>query len=70
MPPAKSFKPYTDYIGSSLEVMDVATGLRKILHTAPNSLQAPNWTPDNKYLLYSSDGLLYKYELESGAISK
>jgi Tol biopolymer transport system component len=70
IPPAKNYKPYTDYIGSNLEVMDVTTGLRKVLHTAPGSLQAPNWTPDNKYLLYSSEGLLYKYDLKSGAISK
>ncbi|MEO5563598.1 MAG: biopolymer transporter TolR [Chitinophagaceae bacterium] len=70
IPAAKDFKPYTDYIGSNLEVMDVATGLRKVLHTAPNSLQAPNWTPDNKNLLYSSDGLLYKYDLKSGAVAK
>jgi len=70
IPPAKNYKPYTDYIGSHLEVMDIATGHRRVLHSAPNSLQAPNWTPDNKYLLYSSDGLLYKYDLKSGAISK
>jgi Tol biopolymer transport system component len=70
IPPANNFKPYTDYIGSHLEIMEVATGLRKILHSAPNSLQAPNWTPDNKNLLYSSDGLLYKYDLKSGGIAK
>jgi TolB protein len=70
IPAAKDFKPYTDYIGSNLETMDVTTGQRKILHSAPNSLQAPNWTPDNKYLLYSSEGFLYKYELAGGAISK
>jgi Tol biopolymer transport system component len=70
IPPAKNYKPYTDYIGSHLEVMDIATGHRKILHSAPNSLQAPNWTPDNKNLLYSSDGLLYKYDLKNGAIAK
>jgi Tol biopolymer transport system component len=70
IPPAKNYRPYTDYIGSNLEVMDIATGMRKILHTAPNSLQAPNWTPDNKSLLYSSDGLLYKFDLGSGSISK
>ena len=70
IPAAKDFKPYTDYIGSNLEIMDVATGHRKILHTAPNSLQAPNWTPDNKYLIYNADGLLYKYDLSNGANSK
>ncbi len=70
IPPAANYIPYTDYIGSNLEVMDIATGHRKILHTAPNSLQAPNWTPDNKYLIYNADGLLYKYDLARGENSK
>jgi len=54
--------------------MDVTTGHRKILHSAPNSLQAPNWTPDNKYLIFNSlspgKNLLYKYDLKSGEITK
>jgi len=69
IPAAKDFKPYRDYIGSHLEVMDVATGHRKILHSAPNSLQAPNWTPDNKYLIFNAEGLLYKYDLKDGKIA-
>ena len=69
IPPAKNYRPYRDYIGSHLEVMDIETGHRKILYSAPNSLQAPNWTPDNKYLIYSSEGLLYKYEIANGSIS-
>ena len=69
IPPAKNHRPYRDYIGSHLEVMDIATGLRKILHSAPNSLQAPNWTTDNKYLIYNSEGLMYKYEIANGSIS-
>lgn len=70
IPPAKDYVPYRDYIGSHMEVMDIATGHRKILHSAPNSLQAPNWTPDNKYLIYNAEGLLYKYDLENGSIAK
>ncbi|MDP4218074.1 MAG: biopolymer transporter TolR [Bacteroidota bacterium] len=70
IPADRNFKPYTDYIGSHLEIMDVATGRRKILYSAPNSLQAPTWTPDNKYLIYISDGLMYRYELTGGNISK
>ncbi len=70
IPAAKDYRPYRDYIGSHLEVMDIAKGHRKILYSAPNSLQAPNWTPDNKYLIYSSEGLLYKYDLANGSISK
>lgn len=70
IPADKNFVPYRDYIGSHLEVMDVATGHRTILHSAPNSLQAPNWTPDNKSLIYNSEGFLFKYDLASGAITK
>ncbi len=70
IPPAKDFRPYRDYIGSHIEIMEVATGKRKIIHSAPNSLQAPNWTPDNKYLIYNAEGLLYRYDLKSGNIEK
>ena len=70
IPPAPDYRPYRDYIGSHIEVMEVATGKRKILHSAPNSLQAPNWTPDNKYLVYNAEGLLYRYDLKTGNIEK
>ena len=74
IPPAKNYVPYRDYIGSHLEIMDIETGHRKILHSAPNSLQAPNWTPDNKFLIFNSvrpkENLLYKYDLKNGEISK
>jgi hypothetical protein len=69
IPAARDFRPYRDYIGSHIEVMDVQTGHRKILHSAPNSLQAPNWTKDN-HLIYNSEGLLYKYNLANGSITK
>jgi TolB protein len=68
-PAAKDFRPYRDYIGSHIEVMDIQTGYRKILHSAPNSLQAPNWTKDGKHLIYNAEGLLYKYNLGNGAIT-
>ncbi|MEO8171504.1 MAG: biopolymer transporter TolR [Sediminibacterium sp.] len=70
IPAAKDFRPYRDYIGSHIEVMDVTTGLSKILYSAPNSLQAPNWTPDNKYLVYNADGLMYKYDLTNESVAK
>jgi TolB protein len=70
VPADKDFRPYRDYIGSHIEVMDVQTGLRKVLHSAPNSLQAPNWTPDGKDLIYNAEGLLYKYNLATNTISK
>src|SRR6185369_3974979 len=53
VPASDSFVPYRDYIGSNLEVMDVATGQRKIVHTEADSLQAPTWTKDGKALIYN-----------------
>lgn len=68
--PAKpDFIPYKEYIGSNLEVMDVETGLRKILYSSAHSIQAPNWTPDGKTLIYNSKGHLYKYDLETNTIT-
>lgn len=69
IPADKNFVPYRDYIGSNLEVMDVATGHCRILHVAPNSLQAPNWTPDNQYLIWAEEGLLKQYHLPTHKIS-
>jgi len=61
--------PYNDYLGSNLEVLDLETGLRKVLYQSTGSIQAPNWTPDNKYLIFNGDGLLYRYELATGDVS-
>jgi TolB protein len=64
--PAKTgFIPYTDYIGSNLELMDIESGIRKIIYQSPYSIQAPNWTPDGKTLIYNSKGLLYHFDLAS-----
>ncbi len=70
IPASKDFRPYRDYIGSHIEVMDVFTGRREIIHSAPNSLQAPNWTPDGRHLIYNSEGLLYKLNLPDNMVNK
>jgi Tol biopolymer transport system component len=63
IPTKDDFVPYRNYIGSHIETMDVTTGRRQILYTAPVSLQAPNWTRDNKALIYNSRGLIYRFDL-------
>jgi len=45
-PARDGFVPYQDYIGSDLEILDVASGDRAIVYRSPESLQAPNWTKD------------------------
>ena len=68
-PEAPGDTPYRDYLGSRLEVLDLQTGLRKVLAYFAHSIQAPNWTPDGKTLIYNSNGYLYNYDLASGQIS-
>lgn len=54
---------YRTYLGSQLEVMDVATGSRQVLASSEGSWQAPNWTPDGKTLIYNASGKLYNFDL-------
>lgn len=55
--PAKAdFVPYRDYIGSQLEILDVATGRREMIHSSAQPFEAPNWTPDGSALIYNSSG--------------
>jgi len=62
--PAKDdFVEYRDYIGSHIETMNVMNGRRLVVSTSPHSLQAPNWTTDNRALIYNSGGLIYRFDL-------
>lgn len=54
---------YKTYLGSMLEIMDVATGSRQVLDGSDGSWQAPNWTPDGKTLIYNASGKLYNFDL-------
>jgi TolB protein len=66
IPAREDFIPYKDYIGSRLEILELETGLRKVIYSSPLSIQAPNWSPDGKYLVYTCEGLLYRYDLATG----
>jgi hypothetical protein len=61
--------PYRDYIGSRLELLDVATGDRRVVHTVKDSLQAPNWTRDGRALVYNRNGRLYRFDLRTRAVA-
>ncbi|HEY4288959.1 MAG TPA: biopolymer transporter TolR [Puia sp.] len=53
-------------LGSNLELLDVASGHRETIYKVPYSIQAPNWTPDGKSLIFNSaKGLLYRFDLAS-----
>jgi TolB protein len=62
-PARRDLVPYRDYIGSNLEILDVATGNATIVHQYRGSFQAPNWTHDGKALIYAQEGRLYRFDI-------
>src|SRR5829696_6093706 len=65
VPAPAGLVPYRDYIGSRLEILDVATGGRRVVHTVTDSLQAPNWTRDGRALVYNRNGRLSRFDLRA-----
>lgn len=69
--PAKAdFVPYRDYIGSTLELLDVQTGSRQVIYSSRVPFEAPNWTADGSALVYNTSGndpatrgRLYRFDL-------
>ena len=62
-PASKDLVAYRDYLGSNLEILDVASGNATIVHDYAGSFQAPNWTHDGKALIYVQEGQLYRFDL-------
>ncbi len=62
VPAPTTLVAYKDYLGSHIETMDIASGLRHIEYSENSSMQAPNWTLDNKALLYNKNGSIYRYD--------
>jgi Tol biopolymer transport system component len=65
VPASETLVAYREYLASNLELLDVETGNRQVIFNAPKSIQAPNWRPDGKTLLYNGDGLMYNFDLAS-----
>ena len=53
-------------VRSFLEIVDVKTGERTVVKSFDFRIEAPNWTPDGKYLVYNSSGKLYKISVDGG----
>jgi Tol biopolymer transport system component len=48
-----------------LEIYHLETGERRVLKEFPTKIEAPNWTKDGKYLVYNSDGKIYKIDIHN-----
>lgn len=53
---------------SRLEVLDVSSGNRKIVHASASHFEAPNWSKNGKFLIYNQEGLLYRLDLKTRKI--
>ncbi|MCK4989521.1 MAG: PD40 domain-containing protein, partial [Bacteroidales bacterium] len=53
-------------IESTLETISIASFNRRVVYHTDNHIEAPNWSPDGKSLIYNSGGLLYKIPVEGG----
>ena len=55
-PAPVDFRPYRDYIGSRLEILDVFTGERTQVFQSAEAFEAPNWTTDGLKLIVNVSG--------------
>lgn len=53
-------------VESTLEIVDIRTGERRIVRRALEHFEAPNWTPDGKALLYNGGGRIWRIPVEGG----
>lgn len=70
VPAADGVNGYQTPSPSRLEILDVETGFRNVIYETKNHIEAPNWSRNGKYLIYNSDGKLYKFNLKDSKISQ
>jgi TolB protein len=51
---------------STLETIAIASFDRRVVHHTTRHIEAPNWTPDGKWLIFNSGGLLYRIPPSGG----
>jgi TolB protein len=70
IPAAPGTDGYKNPPKSRMEILDVESGERRILFATEENIEAPNWSPNGKYLLYNKKGLIYRYDFDSSKISQ
>ncbi len=63
-PAGEGVDGYRNPSPSRLEILDVGTGLREVVYQTNDHIEAPNWSRDGKFLIYNSEGKLYRFDLE------
>ncbi len=53
-------------VESTLETVDIETGIRTIIRRAKEHFEAPNWSPDGKSFIYNKEGKIYSLPVSGG----
>lgn len=69
VPVRQNFDRQKDPFTSHLEIMDVDSGQRNIIHSEDSVFEAPNWTRDGSSLIYNQDGRLCRFDLVTKTVS-
>lgn len=75
-PAAPDFRPYQDYLGSTMELLEVHTGALTSILQSNEPFEAPNWTRDGKQLIVNvsgsgpNKGILRTIDLATGEMTR
>lgn len=53
------------HLRSKVSIYDLRDKSVRVIYTADRLIEAPNWSPDGTYLLANSDGLLFRFALDT-----
>ena len=60
-----AFQQNPTNVRSSVSIFDIESKRTAVVYVAEKLWEAPNWSPDGKYLLANSDGKLYRFPLDN-----
>jgi Tol biopolymer transport system component len=55
---------------SSVEIFNIRTRMARVVWQTEALFEAPNWSPDGRYLMLNSDGLIYRLSLEGEGVAE
>lgn len=53
-------------LSSTLETVTIASGDRRVVYCTTNHIEAPNWSRDGTFLVFNSQGRLYRLSVSGG----